>query len=176
MSSSNAFLNLTETLDTLDDYVGVSDDFDSTEIESVIVGFSNDPKFRYALIEWVAKSHHNTIKRKRKQVVQKALGFKDVRQVERLLKQYKAGDLHEECGTTAICLASTSERTPTNKSIMGFAANPGTAVLPKCSIRVTRSPSKTAWIRADSCSNRSIQFGSYSVMTISSILQLMHGN
>ena len=38
-------------------------------------------------------------KRKRKQVVQKALGFKNVRQVERLLKQYKAGDLHEECGT-----------------------------------------------------------------------------
>ena len=59
MSSSNAFLDLTETLDTLDACVGVMDDFDSVEIESVIVGFSNDPKFRYALIEWVAKSHNN---------------------------------------------------------------------------------------------------------------------
>lgn len=70
MSTPSAFLDLTETLDTLDDYVGVMDDFDSVEIESVIVGFSNDPKFRYALIEWVAKSHNNTTKRKRKQVVQ----------------------------------------------------------------------------------------------------------
>lgn len=98
MNSPNAFLDLAETLDTLDDCVAVADDFDSTEIESVIVGFSNDPKFRYALIEWVAKSHNHTVKRKRKKVVQKALGFKDVRQVERLLKQYKAEELREDCG------------------------------------------------------------------------------
>ena len=98
MSSTNAFLDLAEILDTFDNSMGVSDDFDSVEIEPVIAGFSKDPKFRYALIEWVAKSHNNTIKRKRKQVVSKALGFKSVRQVERLLKQYKEGDLHENCG------------------------------------------------------------------------------
>lgn len=61
MSPSNAFLDLAETLDTLDNCVAVADDFDSVEIESVIVGFSNDPKFRYVLIEWVAKSHNNTV-------------------------------------------------------------------------------------------------------------------
>lgn len=98
MSSANTFLDLTETLAVLDDCVGVSDDFDSVEIESVICGFSHDPKFRYALIEWVAKSHNNTIKRKRKEVVRKALGFKNVRQAERLLKQYREGNLREDCG------------------------------------------------------------------------------
>ncbi|MBD2038225.1 Mu transposase C-terminal domain-containing protein [Leptolyngbya sp. FACHB-321] len=100
MTSPNAFLDLTETLGMLDGSVGVPDDFDSVEIESVIVSFSNDPKFRYALIEWIAKSHNNTTKRKRKEVVRKALGFKDIRQVERLLKQYKKGELQENCGKT----------------------------------------------------------------------------
>jgi len=70
MSPTNAFLDLTETLDTID-CVAVADDFDSVEIKSVIAGFSNNPKFRYALVEWVTKLHNNKIKRKRKQVVQR---------------------------------------------------------------------------------------------------------
>lgn len=96
MISTNDFHDLTDTLDALG-WIGASDDFSSSERKSAITGFSNAPKFRYALIEWVAKSHDNTVKHKRKQVVAKVLDS-STRQVERLLQHYKAGNLNENLG------------------------------------------------------------------------------
>lgn len=96
MSSTNGFHDLTDTLDALG-CIGASDDFNSVAIKLAITGFSNAPKFRYALIEWVAKSHDNTVKHKRKQLVAKVLDSNTM-QVERLLKHYKAGDLNENSG------------------------------------------------------------------------------
>jgi len=109
MSVTNSFPHLLEMLDAIDSRVGHSDDFEWVAIELVMAQFSNHPKFGYALIEWVAKSQDNAVKRKRKQVVVKALGFDDVRRVERLLKQYQtvhfnadAGRIRADSGTSRI--------------------------------------------------------------------------
>jgi putative transposase len=69
-----------------------------TDSSQILIESSDPHKLRFRLIEWLAESPNRKVKAERKREVQKVLGFKQVRQVERLLEKYYQEKLSEAAG------------------------------------------------------------------------------
>ncbi|MBD2234597.1 Mu transposase C-terminal domain-containing protein [Phormidium tenue] len=79
------------------DEVSLGETAFGTDPFQVVIESSDPHKLRYRLIEWLAASPNRKIKSERKTKVAETLKL-NIRQVERLLKQYFDGELQEDTG------------------------------------------------------------------------------
>lgn len=79
------------------DEVLLSDRAFDTDPSAILIESSDPQKLKFRLIEWLAQSPNQEVKTERKQAISKILD-NSLRHVERLLKQYNEGCLHETVG------------------------------------------------------------------------------